>query len=148
MIYYRHSAPYESSWQLTGVASQTSFVTLNIALQQQNLKRLDALFWDNADPRSPAYAKHLTRDQILKIVSPPQAVHDAFREWFQYVAEQTAASGGQVAFIKNNGDSYMIRANVHYVETLLQTHLHKFEDAKNRKVVKQLGSLTVPGIFS
>ena len=48
-------------------AEQREFI---VAIKQQNLEQLEALFWAVSDPSSPQYGQHVTIDQLTELIAP------------------------------------------------------------------------------
>jgi hypothetical protein len=80
VVYERRSQP-TSNWENIGTPDRDEMVSFTLALKQRRLAELEAAFWANSNPKSPMFAKHWTREQVLDLISPPKEVHAAILSW-------------------------------------------------------------------
>lgn len=144
ILYERSGAPGISKWSLLQPAHDSVPVTFTLALKQSNLDVLERLFWDNSNPDSPNYAKHLTREQVRRIIEPPQWVQDAVYDWMFETAREHNMEEGLIN-IFNGGDYLQVTATAALTERLFQTKLWTFaHQDKGTLVVKHLGTFSIP----
>jgi len=120
-------------WTRQSRAASHQSVTFVVAMKQQNLDKLDSIFWAVSDPQHPEYQNFMTIDEINAIVSPPAADKQAVREWL-----------GACARIEDFGDAFKATATVQCTETLFNTHLYEFTHSTGARVVRQWGAYSVP----
>jgi len=118
-------------------------VSFTLALKQQNLDKLEAFFWDNSNPHSPNFAKHMTRQQVKELVAAPKAVQRQVLNWLYSTA--AIVGNSHLVDIENRGDAIKVRATVRFVEKLFNTKMYLFYNERKEWVLaKHLGSLSVP----
>ena len=143
VVAYRTASP--SNWIQCSKASEQNEIktaTFTLALKQRNLDKLEELFWKISDPTNTEfYGKHLSRDQVTELVSPPKETQEKIISWLKKVGESTP----QLLQIDNKGDAIIVTGTTAYIEALLKTNLYIFKNEQGKKVVKHLGELTLPG---
>jgi len=142
-MYTRTGVPPKSDWRVLKEADQMHVVTFTLALKQRNLDKLEEFFWDNSNPKSPNFAKHMTRGQVTELISPTRAVQRQVLNWI-YDGASTLGSHHLIQ-VENRGDAIVVKATVKLVEKLLSTKMYLFHnDRKNWVMAKHLGPISVP----
>eukprot|EP01127_Copromyxa_protea_P016095 TRINITY_DN4726_c0_g1_i2.p1 TRINITY_DN4726_c0_g1~~TRINITY_DN4726_c0_g1_i2.p1 ORF type:complete len:563 (-),score=125.11 TRINITY_DN4726_c0_g1_i2:77-1765(-) len=106
-----------------------------IALKQQNLDTLDAIYWDRVNPDSPNYRNWLTSDEINAIVSPSTEDHDAVWNWLK---------NNGVRELVSHGDSIEGKASVKVLSHMMHTKFYTYQHQDGRKIVRIGGAYHVP----
>ena len=81
---------------------------------------LQKTFWEVSNPKSPYYARYMSREEIAAIVSPPSTVLEEIQGWLQ--REGHAKSIGLIA----TKDAIRAEIAVQDLEDLLQIKFQKF----------------------
>jgi subtilase family serine protease len=76
-------------------------ITFILSLRQQNLDKLEELFWDRSNPNSPQYQQWLSIEQINSLVSPPKEQHDAVLSWLKENKAKVFFSRNYFSFLTN-----------------------------------------------
>jgi uncharacterized protein with WD repeat len=76
------STRHLSKWILTGQSpSPHEEVVLGFALKQNNLEKLDDLFWSVSDPSSASYGKYLSNDELGALVGSDEETIYQITNW-------------------------------------------------------------------
>jgi tripeptidyl-peptidase-1 len=124
-------------WKLLRSARADETISFHVALHQRNTDLLEKHLYETSDPTHPRYGESMTQEQIMDLIAPPQADHDAVVNWFK--------SQGNV-HVQSFGDALKITAPVHLVEKMLKTRLHKFQNARKPQItaIRQVGGFSIP----
>lgn len=111
-------------------------------------QRFDAI----SDPRSPKYQQFMTRDEIVVMSSPSEAVHSAITGWLATVHDlvppTTDATSKKITpdaslsdmTISNHGDAIHVqRMPLHIAELLLDTRFGRFHHRNGAALIRQYG---------
>ena len=132
VIYTRTTAP--PGWAKGARADAAAPFAFRVALNVQELERLEAKFWAVSTPGSSEYGSFLEPAEIVNIIKPSQADHDKVVAFF-------AASKAQVTSHK---DSLLVECTVAEAEQLLSTQLFGFTHSKSgRRVTRQWGAYSI-----
>lgn len=108
-----------------GTAQPATTVPVRIALSQRNLDRGMDLLLEVADPDSPKYGQHYTKQQVVDIFAPAQESIDAVTQWLV----EAGIPERSITLSQNKG--YLdFETTVGNLESLLKTSYHIFEDQK------------------
>jgi len=147
ILYHRSGVPADGDWVYLKEAEDYHKVQFSLALKQQNLDLLEEKFWDNANPKSLNFAKHMTRSEIIALIAPSVENQHLVMNWIYDVAKQQSAIMN--IDIDNQKDVIKVTAPVAVVEKLFDTEMHLFiNEVTRRVVIKHLGSLSVPAYLS
>jgi len=146
VLYHRSGVPPTSDWKILRRADSYDMVEFTLALKQENLDKLDAIFWDISNPFSANYGKYLTRAEVKDLVSASPKVQKRIINWLHKVAIETGNK--HLVHIDNKGDAITVKASVSFTETLFATRLYLFHNTrKDWVMIKHLGDLNVPSII-
>eukprot|EP00026_Physarum_polycephalum_P003429 Phypoly_transcript_03440.p1 GENE.Phypoly_transcript_03440~~Phypoly_transcript_03440.p1 ORF type:complete len:705 (+),score=87.98 Phypoly_transcript_03440:71-2185(+) len=70
-----------SKWVVEREAYPEELVSFKVLLKQQNLDKLDSIFWEVSDPTSPNYGKFLTEQDVARLVAPQQSTVQRVVNW-------------------------------------------------------------------
>jgi tripeptidyl-peptidase I len=70
-----------AGWERVDTAAPAHPLTLTISLTNRNLDRLEALFWERTDPRSPTWRQWLSLEELTELVAPADSVIATTRAW-------------------------------------------------------------------
>jgi len=135
IIYSRTVVP--PSWTLVTKAEPQEMMTVTFALKQQNLDKLEKMYWSVSDPDSKEYGNFMSMEEISKLVSPPRRVMLTLR---QFLMEYGVAAVN----IMSRGDSLTMRAPVSVVEPLFNTDLRYFIHEKGNVIIRHFGDYSLP----
>jgi hypothetical protein len=108
-----HSTHVPAGWKKLGKVSVDEPLHLTFALKQQNLDKLQKVFFAVSDPESPSYGKYLTGKEVNQLVAPSQETVNVVSSWLS----QNGAKN-----IDNTLSDYLeVDLPAHLAESLLQT---------------------------
>ena len=108
-----------------------------VALKQENLDKLEDLFWNVSNPYHSQYQEYMTRQQILALISPPKSTLFKITKWLQ-------KGFGAEAEVKEYGDAVEVKTTIAHAEELFSTHFYVFSHVtKNTRVTRQWGSYSL-----
>jgi len=122
-------------WKRMDAAPEEHPVDFIVALKQRNLDVLNAEFEAITDPKNPRWQEFKTIEEILAIVAPPAADHDAVLKWIQ-------AHGATK--VRSMGDAIEGSVPVVEAEKMFHTKFYTFQHQDGRKIVRQWGDFSVP----
>ena len=102
-------------WSLAGTPAPSELMVLQVALQQQNLDKLESMIYDVSTPGSSSYGQHLEGDAVSAMVAPANAAAPAVESWLK-------AAG--VKAVHTQGEYVTFAATVEVVNSLLSTQFH------------------------
>merc|ERR1712070_360455 len=83
LVNMEHPIDVPDGWTVAGPSEPAGQIELSFSVKQQNLAELHDILMSVSDPQSDAYGKHLTRDEVHKLIAPKQehikAVEDFIR---------------------------------------------------------------------
>jgi tripeptidyl-peptidase-1 len=108
-----------SGWKRLDNARSEQRVQLIFALKQNNVEKLEKIFWEVSDPAHPKYGKHLSLKQVADLVSPSQAVVNKVIAWL-------ASHGVTKYSIPVTQDFVKVTVTAKKASDLLATTFHQF----------------------
>ena len=93
-----------ADWVLIADASSDSQVGIYLLLAQKNVSALAELTLQVSTPRTPLYGKHLSKQQVLDMISPPEAVSNEVERLVKQVCP--------FAMVENRRDSLRVVGSV------------------------------------
>jgi tripeptidyl-peptidase-1 len=123
-------------------------VTFTILLKQNNLKKLEDLFWKVSDPRHEMYGQYLTAEEIHTMTETAPEIREAVLDWVHSVFKTTGAPSANFEIIDRR-DALKITAPVAVVEALFKTTLAPFKRTRGqqhngRLWIKYVDTISVP----
>jgi len=115
-------------------------LSFRVLLRQQNLEKLEKLFWQVSDPQSPSWRQFLKLEQIKEIVSPSESIHALVKQWL-------SSSGIQENVMKSTGDAIIVRrASIAQLQNLFPfSEFRFFTNSKSgKRLIRHIGFLSVP----
>ena len=70
-----------NGWQALGATQDDRMITLSVALQQQNLDKLESTLYAVSDPTNAQYGNHMDRDELSAMIAPKGESSDAVVAW-------------------------------------------------------------------
>lgn len=122
-------------WTKLQRAAAGEHLTFYASLPQQNLEKLEAIYWDITNPDSPNYQNWLSSDELLEMTNPPAYVRDYVRSWIE--------SEGAV-LTRDFGHSLHFECTVAVAERLFNTEFYYFVHESGKRIVKQWGEFSLP----
>lgn len=111
---------HPKEWVLTTRASTQTQIKLTFALKQQNLDKLDSIFWEVSNPQSPAYSQYLSRDEVDALVAPDPSDVRRLETWL-------VENGVEKAKIERPVSDFLTaRMDLSTAERLLECPFYKF----------------------
>jgi len=132
-LFHRHVVP--AGWTKQVHAKPNARVHFHVALSQQNLDKLDKIFWEVSDPNHDNYQNFLTTEEIQSLVAPKDSSRQAVMSWLE-------SSG--VTKIADFVDSIEAWTTVEVAEKMFETSFYEFQHESGQKVVKAFGQVSVP----
>jgi len=134
VLYNRRGTP--KAFDKGGRASAEVNVHFTIGLKLRNMDVLDQIFHSVSNPQSAEYQNFLTPEEVLDLVAPAPADHDAVVEWLE--------SAG-ITKIEDLRDGFVVDATVAQVETLLHTQMFKFyPKSGGQPLIRAFGQYSIP----
>ena len=125
-----------SGWQQLRQPEPWSIIRLTFAVRQQNVDKLESLFWAVSTPGSGAYGHYLTRDQISQLIAPDLNHIRAVREFLQQSnATITETHGGEFIIA-----DMMVRE----AEQLLQCVFHEYHHVSSGVRLRRTSHYSLP----
>jgi hypothetical protein len=69
------------AWTMGSRLEANAPIKLTLAIKQRNLEKLDAIFWDVSNPKSPRYGDYLSAYEVDALVAPEQEHVRKVEEW-------------------------------------------------------------------
>jgi len=133
-LFHRHTVP--AGWTKQVAAARNAKVHFHVALSQQNLDKLDKIFWEVSDPNHDNYQNFLTTEEIQSLVAPKESSRQAVMSWLE-------SSG--VTKINDFVDSIEAWTTVEVAEKMFGASFYEFQHQQSgAKVVKAFGQVSVP----
>ena len=114
-----------SGWQAVGNPDENTLITLSVALQQQNLDKLESTLYAVSDPTSAQYGNHLEREDVQAMVQPKSESNDAVLAWLK--------SEG-INQIYSDGEYVNFAATIGTANKLLGAQFKKYESDGLQKI--------------
>jgi len=111
-LYDRKVVP--PTWNVVSRASPHQRVHFLVALKQQNLKKLEELFWDVSNPKSKSWQQFMTKDQVGKLVAAKPQDIATVKNWLD-------ASLSKNAIVTYSADGVEVRCSAKDAEKLFET---------------------------
>lgn len=118
-----------SLWVLEKSAPSEHIITLTVALKLAEDRRamLEKVFWEVSDPKHQNYGKHLSIDEITKLLNVPQENIDTVTSYFNQ-------SGAASIDLAPNRDMITVKMPVASAEKALKTKLSFFTHSESPEV--------------
>jgi len=131
------------SWEaLPYYPSPDHEVSFKLALVQQNLEKLESLFWSVSDPDSDLYTEYLTHGQIRDIVAPAEEEVHILKKWL-------ISHGVRSIDEVKTGDLLVAKAAVSTVEKMFNVRFQFFRHSLTGRVLaRSMTRLTIPQDFA
>ncbi|KAI9714048.1 MAG: hypothetical protein M1820_000778 [Bogoriella megaspora] len=126
-ILLENIASVPAGWKLDNTPSGDSQITLQVALAQQNLDRLESKLQAVSTPNSPSYGDYLTQAEINSIFGASNESSEAVKSWLE--------SSGVKNYV-TRGDSIWFQTSVSNANSMLGTTFHNFADATGTKKLR------------
>lgn len=127
-----------SKWVLERDAFPDETITFKVLLKQQNLDKLDSIFWEVSNPKSPQYGQFLTQQDIATLVAPDQSSVRRVVDWL-------SASGVDRNSMIFFPDYIEITTEVHTVSNLFSADFGLYRSRKtNNARLRINGDARVP----
>ncbi|EFA77524.1 peptidase S8 and S53 domain-containing protein [Heterostelium album PN500] len=107
---------------LSNRASQTTILPFKILLKQNNLDVLEEIFWEVSDPKSDAYGKFMTKNEIDMLTGASDETVKAVTQWL-------FASGLTKFDFMVSADYIQVRTTVNKIEKLLNAQFYDYVSA-------------------
>lgn len=105
-------------WSQTGTPAGSDMIVLQVALQQQNLDKLESTLYDVSTPGSASYGKWLDKDAADALVAPSSEAGPAVESWLK---------GAGVDHVHTEGEYVTFAATIDNANKLLSTEFHYYE---------------------
>jgi len=123
-------------WKIVGPVDDKHMLTFIVALEQQNLDKLEEMFWDISNPDSDNYRNFMSIEDITAIVAPSVRVQKKVMRWLNHNGAKD---------IENHGDAIYAKATVAVVSKMFNTEFRSFVHESGKTLVRQFGSFSVHG---
>lgn len=137
--------PLRSLWQLEKRAPAEHLVTLTVALKLDEDRRalLEKTFWEVSDPKHERYGKHLSMDDVTKLLAVPQSRVDAVRVYFKF-------AGATVIDLAPNQDMIKVTLPVKAAEQALKTELSFFthQNHSDVRILRASSTYSLPAAIA
>eukprot|EP01062_Namystynia_karyoxenos_P059780 TRINITY_DN511_c0_g1_i3.p2 TRINITY_DN511_c0_g1~~TRINITY_DN511_c0_g1_i3.p2 ORF type:complete len:574 (+),score=210.79 TRINITY_DN511_c0_g1_i3:92-1723(+) len=130
-------AALPQGWSSQGPAPRDARLSLSVAVRQSNVTALTAALMRVSDPRSPAYGRHLTNQQVHDLVAPAPAHISAVMGWLQ-------SSGASPQPATPNGDIITAEVTVEQAEFLLSARYETLQHASGVTVLRAPSGYHLP----
>jgi len=118
-----------------------------LALHHRNLDILEQKLYEDADPTSPKYAQHLSREEIMALIAPTRDVQHQVISWIRFSATKVGASS--LVDLKNFEDAIQVTCTVKLAKELFHATFHYWHNTlSGMRSIKHIGELSLPGEIS
>ena len=120
-----HAAVHEnlaatpSGWSQAGTPPQEELMILQVALQQQNLDKLESAIYDVSTPGSSSYGQFMEGEEVSAMIAPVSEAAPAVEAWLK---------AGGVQDIHTEREYVIFAAPVETANKLLNTQFHYYEN--------------------
>ena len=83
-----------NGWTKVGAPADSSTITLQIGLQEQNLDKLESMIYAVSTPGGASYGKHMDRDDVSAMLQPSSDSNIAVLAWLKQAGVATVHSDG------------------------------------------------------
>jgi len=128
---------YPQGWSLVGRCDSHQMVDFTIGLKQTNLEKLEAAFWDVADPASSSWQNFKTVEEIDAMIAPKEEHVASVQSWLK-------SSLSSSAKIEMRGDSVKVHSTAKDAEKLFNAEMHIFTHENGHLSAKAMGELSIP----
>jgi len=128
---YHRSSPAKG-WTAGERAPADASVKFTVALKQQNLDKLDSLFWDVSDPNSLNYGKYLSSEEVMALTAASEETMSAALSFLSGVP------------CKDFKDALMCEATVGVLEELFATKFYTMTHTSGKVIHRHLGEVSIP----
>jgi len=129
-LFTRSSPP--KGWTAGERAPANASVKFTVALKQQNLDKLDSIFWDVSNPNSLNYGNYLTSEEVTSLTAASEETVSAVRSFL-----------GDMP-CKDFKDALMCESTVNVLEDLFATKFYTMTHTSGKTIVRHLGDMSVP----
>lgn len=123
-----------SHWQRVGRANPNDRLELTIAVRQSNVDLLEEKLLSVSDPRSPAYGRHLSREEVASLTAPSEESILRVKEW---LSQNVIVP----SFSSMNQDFITAEVTVAQAEVLLNTEYSYFVHSSTGQRVTRVDGL-------
>ena len=124
-----HNAP--AAWSKGDPAHPDHIIRLNIGLTQGRFDELERHLYEVSDPSNTRYGKHLSIEEVNKLITPKEEALEAVHEWLEH-------AGVKIEELEYSPAKDWIKLSlpVKDVERLLDTEYHHFTHEDGTKLVR------------
>lgn len=133
------SSQTPSGWTSAGRVESHRRIHLTFALKQQNVDKLEEIFWAVSDPTSHRYGRHLTVEQIDSLVAPALSTTASVQAWLN--------SHGIIGIREASSDFLSATVSAAVAEQLLQCEYYYFEHhemTRDFRIIRAAGNYSLP----
>lgn len=116
-------------WINSGRPSPSTPIRLRLAIRQERSAALERMVLDISTPGHPRYGQYMKRDDLKKVLQPPEHVSSSIVSWLK----QEGVDGRSIV---DDGDWVHFVVPVSKAESLLETRFYQFQDANDPSVSK------------
>lgn len=125
-------APYNaatSSWEVAtfNKATTSKMITVALRLDDKARSELESIFWKVSDPDHKDYGKHLSLEELTKVLAIPSSRVEKVSKYFEKM-------GASKIKVSPTGDMLTIHMPVPKLETALNTKIGKFTHKEHTKM--------------
>ncbi|KYQ89129.1 peptidase C53 family protein [Tieghemostelium lacteum] len=141
VISFVHAKHYpELKWTNTQESvSNHEILLFKIYLKHQNLDLLSEKVRDVSSPKSPNYAKYLTKDEVMDIIAPESESIETIKNWVQ--------SNHPVSIVDYK-DALIVRMSKKNVEKMFNVKMEKYEHPSQSFVYRSSEDPVIPHKYS
>jgi subtilase family serine protease len=128
-----------TGWQRLQRVAPTHNIHLTFALKQQNVDKLEEVFWAVSDPTSSEYGRHLSVNDVQSIVAPAPDTIAAVQTWLK--------SHGVAAKQEASSDYLSARVEASLAEEMLDCEFYYFSHSQvgaSLRIIRADGNYSLP----
>lgn len=138
-LYDRKVVP--PTWHFVSRALPHQQMHFLVAVKQQNLKELEAKFWDVSDPKSKSWQQFMTKEDIGKLIAAKPEDMGTVKKWLK-------ASLATDAVVTTSVDGVEVRCSTNDVERLFDTEIFSYTHDNGHALLRTMGAHSVPKYIS
>lgn len=124
-----------TGWEKLGRTSADEQLELIFAIKQTNVAELESQLMKVSDPRSPAYGKHLSNEEVHELVKPTAGSLSAVHTFIEGLTSKP---------LTPNSDLISVTVPMSVAEELLGTEYHSYSHTVSNYVAHRAQSYSLP----
>ncbi|CAE7571188.1 tpp1 [Symbiodinium natans] len=129
--------PVPAAWEVAGRADPAEQLELTFALRQQNLDKLDEVFWRVSTPSSSDYGQHWSNEAVNRLTAPRSEHVAAVRDFLRRF-------GAEAAPATPNGDFLVATVTVEVAEKMLNASYMRLAHGSGQTLLRAPGGYELP----